>query len=176
MARLDSLGGKTKAEIFGEVIAATGGPQSQSVGAIKNAIDAKYPGFPWAEDWSAEVSGAKLAECHRLQLDGPADPPQTKPRENDVVAYEQILAARSFVEAVGGGSVERATQTLAYLKRLERHQLDRVDVAVDVWSELLEAVDGNAEAVDNVLDVFSKRVALPGFPRLANSTAETDAA
>ena len=170
----DPLNGKKKADVFREAIEATGGPHTEALGAIKNYIDEQYPDFPWSAKWHAEISGAKSGLRSRFAM-----PSRTKttPQETSSGAClngQDLQRAKEFIERIGGGELEKAKDALEFIRNFG--SLERIEPAMEAWSELLDAVGGDAETADKVLAVVTQRFLPSEFPRLAEVISTSDAA
>ncbi|MFQ5731443.1 MAG: hypothetical protein ACE5KM_05745 [Planctomycetaceae bacterium] len=157
--------GKTKSGILAEGIAATGGPGSHASASVRNYIEQHFPGFPWGESWHAEIEGAKAA----LRLrEGKAEPgPAAGTAMSDVAPFEAMARAREFIAEIGGGDVGRATGALAFLRGFG--SLEGMNEAVELWSRLLQAVDGNDDTAGRILDVFMQATNREPFLRVFES-------
>ena len=182
MSSWPTIQGRTKAQILREAILATGGPESESLGAIRNYISARYPDFPWESRWYAEIAGAKSAlkpkrksaestTTSAVETIAIAPTPKDAPTADEAPAnaptsvtsipkvsgethpINEIQRAQQFVSVLGEGSVEKARAALTFLG--EFGDLNGVQQSIDVWAELLNTVDGKADVAERVLDVLS---------------------
>jgi hypothetical protein len=146
------------ADVLREAIEATGGPQSEALGAVRVCIDQQHPDFPWAADWSGQIAGAKAGLRNRLRLPAATDDPSQRsdaaPQSREGLwTMAHIQAAREFLACIDGRSLERACRALALCDEIggptEMHR------GLELWSELIEA-GGDAEAVGRVLDILTR--------------------
>lgn len=163
-----------KAAVLQEAIEATGGAHGDLTASVKIYIDERHPDFPWGNNWSAEVDGARAALRNRTAKPRAGRPASARPDVDTATGADEIEAAKAFVQMIDGTSIERAREVLDCVARLGG--VKRMRAAIDAWDDLLEAVGGDTRTVDRVLAVVRHRLLDSGFPRLAEKTTSADAA
>jgi len=164
------INGRTKSDILNEAINATGGPYSEALGKIKNYIDLRIPSFPWSQHWYAEIAGAKSAAQTCFE---PAEVENNEPAAVDAAAtwdLEQLDVARQFVDQVADGCMERAERALLFMSEIAPENCTSLSTHLQLWSKLLNAVDGSEQTADKVLQVLFSLDHSESFPRLAPDT------
>ena len=164
------INGRTKADILHEAINATGGPNSQALGKIKNYIDLRFPSYPWNQRWYAEIQGAKSA-AQTGCVQPSAESSQLSTTETAMPwDLEQLDLARQFVDQVADGSLERADRALLFMAEIAPEKCASLSTHLQLWSRLLDAVDGSEQMADKVLQVLFALDNGESFPRLAPDT------
>jgi len=141
------------------------------LGAAKNYVDQRHPGFHWPQRWFAEIAGAKSAlrlqqQSHKQATISTSDNPPDSERLTTASPFDpdRLRDAREFVERIGDGRVDKARHALEFLSELG--SLEGLSSTIDTWSRLLAAVDGDAETAERVLTVLSTAEATPPVTRL----------
>ena len=155
-------------QILADAIAAAGGPDSGAVASIRNEIDRNCPDFEWADNWHAQIEGAKAA----LRTDADKTPVIGPPSADINVRLAALPRAQQFLAEIGDGDLERALAALAFLTAFGR--LTGIRDALELWAQLLEAVGGDSVAAQRVVDVITANP--DEFPRVVASETARRAA
>ena len=159
----------SKAKIIAEAVWATGGPESECLGAVKNHIDARHEEFPWTKRWHAEIEGTKAALCRNttsaadeprcLRVFSGKDDDDLQSTEGlEGMKIEDVQRAGEFVK-VAGGDVEQAQKILEHLTSLDHAALNRLQAGLSLYSEILKAVADDSQTAGQVLEVLGRHFA-----------------